>query len=185
MYDESQPEPVVEPDTENKTIFYGNDQDANYQGKYRLDKSRQFKNHYDRLSRHNRGVLGKWYNQEKRRAFDNLAILDTVANYLEFPEYQHRVARQEFSRVPLKEWSSPNGIDAALSAIMICAVVALKDTKFNREYNPDRNDESQDELFLKLMQSLSYRDSVVRSCYHKALRHVEWEPVDWTEYINP
>jgi hypothetical protein len=185
MYDESQPEPIVEPDTENKTIFHGNDTEANYGEGYRLDNSRKFKNHYDRLSRHNRGVLGKWYPQEKRREADNLAILDVVANYLEFPEYQHRVARQEFGRVPLKDWSSPNGIDAIITSIMICAVVGLKDPRFGREYNPDRKDESQDELFLKLLRSLPYRASVVRSCYQKALRHVEWEPVDWDEYINP
>ena len=149
MYDESQPEPIVESDTENKTTFYGNDIEANYDGVYRTDESRQFKNHYDRLSKHNRGLLGKWYSKEKRREADNLAILDAVANYLEFPEYQHRVAREEFSRVPLKKWSSPNGIDAIITAVMICAVVGLKDTRFSREYNPDRADESQDELFLK------------------------------------
>ena len=185
MYDESQPEPVIEADTENKTIFHGDDADANYHGEYRLDKSRKFKNHYDRLSRHNRGVNGKWYNQEKKRAAEKLAVLDTVAGLLEFPLYHHKVARQEFSSVPVNEWSSPNGIDTLLSAIMICAAVMHKDPRFSREYNPDRNDESQDELFLKLMQGISYRKKDVRSCYQKALQHVRWEPVDWNEYINP
>jgi len=185
MYDESQPEPIVEPDTENKTNFYGNDIEAKYPTTYRLDGSRKFKNHYDRLSKHNRGVLGKWYDQDKRREADNLAILDSIANFLDLPEYHHRVARQEFNRVPHKEWSSPNGIDVIITAFIICAVVVFKDPRFGREYNPDRKDKSQDELFLKLIRRLPYRDSVIRSCYQKALAHVEWEPVDWNEYINP
>ena len=185
MYDESQPEPVIEAETENKTIFHGDDADANYQGEYRLDKSRKYRNHYDRLSRHNRGVNGKWFNQEKKRAADKLAVLDIVANFLELSEYHHRVARQEFSRTPVEEWSSPDGIDTLLCAIMVCAVVMQKDPRFSREYNPDRKDELQDELFLELMQGLSYRKKDIRSCYHKTLRHVQWEPVDWNEYINP
>lgn len=179
MYDESQPEPIVEPETENKTTFHGDDLPKKYGSVYRLDGSRQFKNHYDRLSKHNRGVCGKWFPQEKRREADNLAIFDSIANYLEFPRYQHMVARQEFSRIPLRDWSSPNGIDVIITSIIVCAVIGLKDPRFGREYNPDRKDESQDDLFLKLIMSLSYKDSVVRSCYQKVLRHVEWEPVNW------
>lgn len=182
MYDESQPEPFVEPDTENRTKFHGNDPDANYDGEYRLDKSRKFKNHYHRLSRHNCGVLGKWYDQGKRRRADNLGIFDAVANFLELPTYQHTVARTEFERVPLREWSSPNGIDVILVSIMICAIICRKDPRFGREYNPDRNNESNDELFVQLLDRLRYRKSEIRSCYQKALSHVWWEPVDWTAY---
>jgi len=185
MYDESQPEPVIEPETENETKIHGYDADANYHGEYRLDKSRKFKNHFDRLSKHNRGLNGKWFDQAKKREVENLAIFDIAASRVELTVYHHKVARQEFSRVPLSKWSSPNGIDTFLSAIMICAIILKKDPRFSREYNTDRKDESQDELFLELMQGLPYRKKDVRSCYQKALRHVRWEPVDWNEYINP
>ena len=184
MYNELQQEPIVEPDTENKTTFYGNDTEANYPDKYRLDGSRQSKNHYDRLTRHNRGLLGKYYDRAIVRRNDNLAILDAVANSVELPEYHHRIARNEIERAPLSKWSSPNGIYTILSAIMICAVVCLKDPRYNRTYNPDRNDETNDDLFDQLLDRFSYSDSQIRSCYQKVLRHVGWEPVDWTDHRN-
>lgn len=182
MYDESKPEPIVEPDTDNNTEFYGNDLYADTANTYRLDGSRKLKNHYDRLSRHNRGVVGKWYDQTERRRQDNLLIFDAVANNLELPEYLRRVGRIEFQNVPLRDWSSPNGIDVVLVSVMICAVVLLKDPRSGRVYNPDRADKNQDPLFLTLFNSLSYRGSVTRSCYQKTLQHVGWTPVDWTDY---
>lgn len=182
MFDELQPEPIVGPNTENRTKFHGDDKEANYDGVYRLDGSRKFKNHYDRLSRHNRGLVGKWYSQEKLRQDENLQIFDAIANFLELPKYQYNVARTEFKQIPLRDWSSPDGIDVFLVATMICAVVCLKDPRFGRAYHPDRNSESNDELFLRLLENVPYRESEIRSCYQKALRHIDWEPIDWTTF---
>jgi hypothetical protein len=184
MFDESQPEPIVAPNTENQTTFYGDDKEANYDGVYRLDGSRKFKNHYDRLSKHNRGVVGEWFDRAECRRDENLQIFDAIANFLELPKYQHNIARTEFKQVSLRDWSSPNGIDVFLIATLICAVVCLKDPRFERAYNPDRNPTSNDDLFLQFFENVPYRESEIRSCYQKALRHVDWEPTDWTNYKN-
>lgn len=177
MYDESKPEPITAHDTENHTKFYWNDKNCNYPATYRLDGSRKFVNHYHRLFRHNRGVNGKWIKKDARRKRDNLIALDAIVSQLELPELHHRVARMELERAPLSKWSTPNGIDVYLVSIMICAVICLRDPRLNRPYHPDRNDESQDELFLRLMNHLQYRQSDVRSCYQKVLKHVNWGPI--------
>jgi hypothetical protein len=184
MFNELQPEPIVGPNTENRTKFHGDDKEANYDGVYRLDGSRKFKNHYDRLSRHNRGLVGKWFDQEKRREDDNIQILNTIANFLELSKYQHNIARAEFKQVSLRDWSSPDGIDVFLIATLICAVICLKDPRSGRAYNPDRDPASNDDLFLQFFEDVPYRKSELRSCYQKALRHVSWEPTDWTHYKN-
>lgn len=181
MYDESKPEPIVESDTDNHTKFYGTDPTADYFGDTRLDGSRMFKNHYDRLQRQNRGLNGKWFPQDERRRQDDLMIFDVIANFLELPKYHHSIGRIEFEQMPLKELTSPNGIDVFLVAIMVCAVVFLKDSRFERAYNPDRNDENNDELFVRLIRKLSYRDSELRSCYQKVLCRFNWRSFDWSE----
>ena len=184
MYDESKPEPIFESDTDNHTKFYGDDPKADYFGYTRLDGSRMFKNHYDRLSKQNRGLNGKWFSQGERRRQDNLMIFDAIANSLELPKYHHTGGRIEFEQMPIKKWSSPDGIDVFLVAIMVCAVVFLKDSRYERRYNPDRNDENNDKLFVQLIQDLSYRDSEIRSCYQKVLYRFNWRSFDWSEYAQ-
>lgn len=180
MYDESQPEPLCEPDTLNATKFYWKDKDVSYPGVYRLDNSKTFEAHYKELAKVNRGLYHyKRGDNKKLRQNDNLAIFDAVASHVELTRYQKTVGRTEMAGAPLPTWSSPNGIDAILVAICICAVVLRNDLRSGRAYHPNRSEENNDELFTNLLGTLPYRDSTVRSCLQKVSSHVQWKSVDW------
>jgi len=181
MYDENGPEPTFELNTDNATKFYWRDPKANYPRERRFDDSREFANHYHRLYKHNLDVVGKWNDQPKVRKRDNLAIFDAVANYLDVPEYHHKVAKTQFESCPLSKWSSPDGIDVTLVSIMCLAVILQRDPRMGRAYNPDRGTNNNDSLFVTLLDNLGYRQKDMRSCYQKTLAHIKWKMVDWTE----
>lgn len=167
MYDERQPEPSTEPDLPNHTRFYGSEA----QNGYRLDGTESFTEYYSRLANLNTGLYnGKWAVDESARwRQEDLAILDSVAGQLELTRYQKKVARIAFDGLDLRELSSPNGINATLVAIITCAIVCREDGRF---YHPSRGDETNDSLFVDLLDSLDYRDRVIRSCYEKVLGRV-------------
>lgn len=162
-YDEREPEPATAPDTENKTKFFGSDSAAGYSGSRRLDGIESFDDHYNRLALLNTGLYtGPWGDNEQLRRNDNLAIFDVLAGQLELTPHQKASGRLAFGTLNLSKLSSPNGIDAALVAIMVCAAVCRED---GRMYHPSRSDESNDELFVSVIDDLGYRESVVQSCY--------------------
>lgn len=170
-YDERQPEPSIEPDTDNHTVFYGSDSSANYEGKYRADGTESFERHYDRLAMYNTGIWTRnWADNEALRRADNLAVFDSIASNLELTDYQSRTARQLFDSLNLRELSTPSGIDTTLVAIISCAVVCRRD---GRIYHPNVCDEQNDSLFVDLIDTLGYRNSVVHSCYGKVCNRVD------------
>lgn len=166
MYDESQPEPSVEPDTLNHTKFYGSEVGNDR----RLDETESRSEHYRRLANLNRGIwVGEWADKTALRNADNLAIFDSIAGQLELSPHQKRIGRLQFGELNLRELSSPNGIDAKLVAIITCAIVCREDGRF---YHPSRAAKNNDWLFVDLLDSFDYRDSVIHSCYRKVLNRV-------------
>lgn len=168
MYDENQPEPSTEPDTPNHTKFYGSDAPSGD----RLDGIESLSDHYRRLANLNTGIFnGKWAVDESARwRQESLAIFDSIAGNLELSPFQKTVGRTAYDGLDLRELSSPNGIDAPLVAVMVCAVVCRSDGRF---YHPNRDDKTNDPLFTTLLADLDYRPRVVRSCYEKVLNRVD------------
>lgn len=180
MFDELKPEPVVSQETENHTKFHADDGD--YEAEYRLDGIKTFENHYSRLAKFNVGTYSyKWGDNEKLRRQDNKAILNAIAGQLDLNTYQHRRAKEEMDRALLSKWSSPNGIDAVLVSVCICAVILRNDQRSSRAYHPNRKDDNNDEMFVKLLERFDYRDKTIRSCFEKVKNHVVWESVDWEQ----
>ncbi|QLG60499.1 hypothetical protein [Halorarum salinum] len=182
MYDESQPEPITEPDTPNATKFHPDDENADYPSKDRLDGMKSFIVHYSRLRAFNKGIFSyKWGDNPMLQRQDSLTILDAVAGYVELNPLQKKVARMEMDRALFQKWSSPAGIDKELIAVCICAIVLRNDCRSDRAYHPNRNDENNDELFVHLMEGFSYQDTTVRRCIQKVQGHIQWSSVDWKE----
>lgn len=151
--------------TENHTKFHANDPDAEYQTDYRLDGSEKVSEHYKRLSMYNSGIWTRgWADESKRGESDKRYTILTIANQLELTDYQTREAARAFESLDLAELSSPNGIDAYLVAVCVAAHIASED---GRIYHPDRKPENNDELFVGLLQNLSYRPTTVKRCFSK------------------
>jgi hypothetical protein len=170
-YDEDQAEPITEPDTLNATKFFGFDVSANYDTTHRLDGSERLSNFYSRLSAYNTGVWNReWGDNELLRQQDNHSLFDAIASQLELTKYQHRKGRKAFADLDLAELSSPNGIDGALCAVMVAAVIVRED---GRMYHPCRDANVNDGLFLALLDDLGYSDRLVHKCYGKVLNRVD------------
>lgn len=169
MFDESESEPLTQPDTDNHTKFHPGD--ADHDTDKRLDGTATFNQHYSRLASHNAGIYtGKWADKTKLRSQDNLAVFDAIAGQLDLTGYQKETGRAAFGTLNLRELSSPGGIDAALVAVMVAAVVARRD---GRNYHPQGTDESNDDLFTALLNDLDYDDSVLHSAFGKVHYRVE------------
>ena len=170
MFDESTSEPLTEANTDNRTKFHPDD--ADHDTDDRLDGTATFEQHYNRLASHNVGIYnGKWADKTKLRNQDNQAIFDAVAGQLELTRYQKEVGKQEFSELNLRELSSPVGIDTALVAVMVAAVVSRRD---GRRYHPAGTEESNDGLFTALLDDLGYSDdSVLHSAFGKVHHRLE------------
>lgn len=170
MFDESESEPLTEPDTPNHTKFYGSDDSANYDGDDRLDGSESFDEYYNRLATLNCGVYnGKWADKGKLRDADNLGLFDSIASSLELTDHQKTVARRQFSDLNLAELSTPTGIDGALVAVMVSAAVCRADGRF---YHPNKSRHTNDSLFVELVDELDYRQRTVHKCYQRVLNRV-------------
>jgi hypothetical protein len=165
-WDESKPEPLTSPDSDNASEFYGFDHLASFETERRLDGSETFEDHYARLSEYNRGFRTGRTRMDTAtlRRQDNLALFDALSCQLELTPHQKRRGRLLFDTLPLSAWSSPGGIDAALVALMVAAVVARED---GRIYHPNRLDENNDAEFVRLIRELGYSKKAVRSAYAK------------------
>lgn len=189
MYDENQREPAVWPDTDNHTKFHPDDDEANYDGWRRLDKSRTYEGHYSVLDSLNKGIwTGFWADNDKRRRQDNLAIYDAIVDTLELTPFQREVGRNEFDMLSLSELSEPgpDGINVYLVATIVAALVIEWDSegrrlKSRRVYHPNRKDN--DELFEALLSKFPYSDSTIRRCYGKVRTRISL--FDRGKFPNP
>jgi len=169
MYDETQSEPLTEADTPNHTKFHPNDDRAEYDGTYRLDGTATFEQHFSRLAKLNTGVWnGSWEDKELLYRNDNLAIFDAIAGQLELTNYQKQVGRQVFEQLNLRELTDPV-VDTPLVAVMTAAVVVRRDGRF---YHPQRLENTNDAVFLDLLDSFDYSVAAIERCYAKVLHRV-------------
>jgi len=135
-YDEDEPEPITEPDTENSTHFHAKDAD-NFQ---REDGTESNTEKLQRLSKLNTGMWnGKWENKKELHRQDNLHRLDAIANYIELTDYQHRRSRKLFDEFPLGTFGYENDI----VAFSICVLVARED---GRKFDPAEKVGSEEDL---------------------------------------
>jgi len=163
MFDEEQSEPLTSPDTNNATKFHPDD--STHDSDFRLDGTATHEQHYSRLASHNAGIYnGKWADKTKLRENDNKAVFDAIAGNLELTDHQKRIGRIEYANLDLQELSTPGGIDATLVAIITAAVVVRED---GRLYHPAKAEESNDALFLRLLDELEYDSGVIHSAYGK------------------
>jgi len=166
MYDESKSEPLTESDTANHTKFYATDEQADYDGTFRLDGTATYEQHYSRLAKLNTGIYnGKWADETERRRADKLALFDAVASQLELSPHQKRAGRAAFEDISLPEVTGPT-IDSTLVAIMTAAVVARPD---GRTYHPSRSDNTNDPLFTDLLSRFDYYPQALHQCYGKVV----------------
>ena len=169
MFDESKSEPLTEPDTNNHTKFYGNDQDAGYNGKFRLDGTATFEQHYGRLALLNEGIYtGKWADQSAKWRQDQLALFDAISGQLELTRYQKQIGRQQVDELDFRELTSP-AVDTTLALIMLAAVVCRQD---GRMYHPSRGDNTNDPLFVDYLSTFDYSEKAVHKAYQKVLDRV-------------
>lgn len=131
-FDETKPEPIVTPDTPNRTKL--NPEDA--PPIPRADKSEMLPHHYRVLNLVNRGTHHRagnnlyelWTDQKQMRRADNLALFDAVSCQLDVPEHQRRWARKLFDRLDLRHYSQPNdrGKGSVMAAVCTCAYVCWR-----------------------------------------------------------
>lgn len=154
-WDESQSEPLVSPDTEERTRFNPEEADPEHRAKF------------ERLFKYNTGVYnGEWADESKRRRMDNLAIYDAISSQLELTPFQKRRGRELFDSLNLRRLGYP----AEMVAFCVCVAVARED---GREYHPFRADRNNDEVFLELAEDLGFRTKQIASCLNRVQKVIE------------
>lgn len=155
QFDESQPEPIVSPDTDNATQFHPDEAPP------------ELREQFERFERYNSGLYnGDWVDKAKIRRIHNLAIFDAISGQLELTEYQKRRGRQIFDRINLRRFGHP----VELVAFCVCMWVARED---GRLYHPKRSSENNDTLFAELADDLDFRLGLVESCFNRITEVIE------------
>ncbi len=149
MYDESEEEPIVTPDTVNATHFHAAEAPPGERKKYA------------RLHGYNTGVYnGEWANKTELRRLDNLALFDAISSQLDLTNYQKRRGRGLFDSFNLNHF----GHRAELVAFCICAYVCRKD---GRIYHPKRAERNNDDLFREFANRLLESNRTIEACYNR------------------
>lgn len=145
--EETEPSPVLTPDTENATHF---DPDDVY-GSPPVN--------YERLRLYNRNTWKdrREENKEVTHRRDNLAILDAISGQLELTDYQKSEARRIFDNLSLGDLGKP----ARLIAFGVCIVVANEDVRNGNRYHPQMNDP--DDLFVNIIDQLGFTERQIHS----------------------
>lgn len=145
--EETEPSPVLTPDTENATHFDPDD----VHGSTSVN--------YERLRLYNRNTWKdrREENKEVTHRRDNLAILDAISGQLELTDYQKSEARRVFDDLDLGNLGKP----ARLIAFGVCIVVANDDVREGNRYHPQMN--NPDELFEGMIDDLGFTESQIHS----------------------
>lgn len=127
QFDESKPEPIVTPDTPNRTKF-NPDEAPNVP---RLDGFQTVRQQYRLMFRINRGThirshhnpYETWTDEQLMRRMDNLAVFDAISSQMDMPRWLKRWARKLFARLDLRRYRRyrESGMGAVLGAIAVCA----------------------------------------------------------------
>ena len=173
-FDEKKPEPIVTPDTPNKTKFHP--EEAPWGD--RLDGSENYYWYYTVLRNLNRGTHTRAGNnlremhadREPLRFSDNLGIYDSIACQLDLPSSLKRWGKKLFKRSSyqengtknFKEFSSPydGGMGIALTAFCACSYVCWQSGWQTHPNQPDRNPN-----FKRIQSELGFEDKKLRTWY--------------------
>lgn len=150
--EETEPSPVLTPDTKNATYFDPNEvEESNNNCGTSVS--------YSRIQLLNRGTWKSRYeeNKEVTHRRDNLAILDAISSQVELTDHQKAKARRVFDDLELGEL----GKSAKLIAFGVCAVVANDDVHRGSRFHPQMEDP--DELFAELADRLGFTSSQLHS----------------------
>ncbi len=151
MFDESEEEPIVSPDTENATHFHA------------IEAPPDERKKYQRFHGYNTGVYnGEWQDNDEIRRLDNLALYDAVSSQLELSNYQKRRGRELFDSLNLNDF----GHRAILIIVCICSYVCRED---GRVYHPSRSINHNDELFVGFVSELDESPREVAACYERVV----------------
>lgn len=154
-FDESKPEPIVTPDTDNATKFHPDEAPPN------------LRQQFARFERYNSGIYnGDWADKAKLRRIDNLALYDAVSSQLELTDYQKREGRRTFDRINLNRL----GYHADLVAFCVCMWVVRRD---GRMYHPKRADHNNDDLFVEIAERLGFRPRHIEACFNRVRELIE------------
>lgn len=166
QFDETKPEPIVTPDTNNRTKL--NPEDAPREP--REDNSEMKPHFYRVLNLMNRGTHSRagnnlyelWTDEKIMRISDNLAVYDAVSSQLDLPDHLKRWGRKLYGRLDLRAYrrQSEKGMGAVLAAIAVCAFVCKQNGWKTHPNHPDKQDELAD-----LLENLGITDSEFRTVY--------------------
>lgn len=149
MYDESNAEPLTDPDTNNATKFHPTD---GPEGKH---------NHWKRMAGYNSGVYTRdWADQSKLRRMDKLAVFDAISGQLELSPFQKELGRDRLDLVDVRTL----GVRLELAAFCMCALVVAQD---GRRYHPNRGDDSNDDLFCAFAETLEESGTEIIGCLNR------------------
>lgn len=137
---ETEPSPVLTPDTENATYFDPSEVNESTSVNYRRLRL------YNRNTWHDR----REENKPVTRRRDNLAILDALSGQLDLTDYQKDKARRTFDQLHIKDIGEP----VQLIAFCVCTVVANEDVPDGYRFYPQMNDP--DELFVEIADNLDF-----------------------------
>jgi hypothetical protein len=132
QFDETKPEPIVTPDTPNRTQLYFQDAKA----EKRLDGSESEKQFYRRLNKINMGThirshtnqFEMWTDEWLMRRADNFAVFDAVSSALDLPKSLKRWGRNLFGQLDLRAYRRQNekGMAPVLAAFAVSAYVCFR-----------------------------------------------------------
>lgn len=162
-FDETEPEPITEPDTENATRLNPSEGEA-------PENDPDF---WNRLSKLNTGAVenslggrDSWDHVTVRKQ-ERLRSWDVISGQLELNDWGKRRGRDIFANLTLEKF----GVDMNMVAYCLGILVVRGDSRSRRSFHPQRRDRDNDDLFLTVADDHDFDkdrvDSVMQRLIHK------------------
>lgn len=175
-FDESDPEPVVSPDTPNQTkINYQEVSEPELLDAFQLNRGTHSKRWEMKLfQRMNSGRGNRLQtNRKLLQKMDRLARFDAISSQLGMTTYQKRVGRYLREHPVLRNLGFRDEIVALSLCTFVCRYgkYAQRTPESERDiYHPCRKAENNDKRFVDLVKSLGIREREMQKCMGK-MRH--------------
>lgn len=174
-FDESEPEPIVSPDTQNASKFHPEEAEGPKHQWQRdaLLKNRNVRTRYDEFKKFRWMNNGRGDRRTSRgntklhQMMDRKQRFDAISSQLDMTPYQKRLGREVRDSKPLRKM----GGDDEYLAFCLCAFIcrngryAKRTPESERKlYYPDRPRETNDERFVNLAESLGLDKTTIKKC---------------------
>jgi hypothetical protein len=138
MYDELEPEPFSEQNTDNATKFHSLDIDEKQYRQLVGKDEWEVRKQWLRFHGYNQGTWnGAWANKEKLYQIDNDAVFDAIAGQIELSRYQRQRGKILFRRIDFPKYSPYYTVTDI--AFYVCVLVANEDYRGKgRIYHPNK-----------------------------------------------